>query len=92
MKTVFPSPGPASTTISPPLLRACSATSTAPDSSFARLENCLRSASWWTSCSVASDDASSSSCDAENKEVFDCYLVLFILSKQKKSNTFSLVV
>lgn len=72
MKTVFPSPGPASTTIIPPLVWACSTKSTALDRSFDLPKNCLCIASWWTSCSNTSDaaSASSASCEMCNYEVF----------------------
>lgn len=72
MKTVFPSPGPPSTTIIPPLVWACSTKSTALDRSFDLPKNCLCIASWWTSCSNTSDaaSASSASCEMCNYEVF----------------------
>lgn len=72
MKTVFPSPGPASTTIIPPLVWACSTKSTALDRSFDLPKNCLCIASWWTSCSNTSvaASASSASCEMCNYEVF----------------------
>lgn len=58
MKTVLPSPGPPSTTTIPPLDWDSSTISTAPTSSLALPKNCLCSAPWCTSCSVALDAAS----------------------------------